>query len=257
MEAQHINIAINGAAGRMGRVIARVIEGIETITVAHAYDRPDSSDITKRLCEVTRSQSQIVIEPSNMMSEGQFDVLIDFSTPTSVIDAAQCCRLVKRPMVIGVTGFNDSQKEKLQELAKEIPMLIAPNMSVGVNLCFKLLEQITRTSWGKGAQIDIIETHHENKKDRPSGTALKMGEIIAKEKGGDLDDIPIESYREGEVMGEHRVFFSTAKERIELRHEALDRTPFANGAVYAAQWIVGTRQRPGKVYTMDDAISMI
>ena len=255
MEEEQIKIAINGAAGRMGRVIARVIEEERTdFIITHAYEHANSSAIAKRLCEIARSQSQVSVEPSNTISEGHFDVLIDFSMPSAVLDAAQCCLQAKRPMVIGVTGFNEEQKEKLQTFAKEIPILASPNMSIGVNLCFQLLEQITRTSWAKNANVSIIETHHESKKDKPSGTAIKMGEVIAKEKGVDLGDIPIEAYREGEVMGEHRAFFSTDHERIEVRHEAKDRFPFANGALDAARWLVGTRQKPGKIYTMDDLI---
>ena len=254
MEEKQIKIAINGVAGRMGRVIARVMEERTDLIITHAYEHADSPHRAKRLCEIARSQSQVSIEPSKAIKKGRFDVLIDFSVPSAVIDAAQCCLPAKRPMVIGVTGFDDNQKEKLQAFAKEIPILVSPNMSVGVNLCFQLLERITRTSWGKNVHATIIETHHESKKDKPSGTALKMGEIIAKEKGVDLSDIPIESYREGEVMGEHRAFFSTDYERIEVRHEAINRFPFANGALHAAKWLVGTQQKPGRIYTMDDLI---
>ena len=128
-------------------------------------------------------------------------------------------------------------------------------MSIGVNLCFDLLARITQTDWGKNAQVEIIETHHRNKKDKPSGTALRMAEIIAEEKGVDLSDITMESYREGEIMGEHKVFFSTNNELIELRHEAMDRSPFANGAVHAAWWIVNTRPKLGRIYTMNDVIT--
>ena len=255
MEKKQIKVAINGAAGRMGRMISEVTDRRTDMIISHAYDHTDSNDLAKRLCEISNSQSQVVIEPSNMISEGRFDVLIDFSIPSSVIDAVQHCLQTERPMVIGVTGFNDTQKEKLQTSAKQIPILIAPNMSIGVNLCFDLLARIMQTAWGKNAQVEIIETHHQNKKDKPSGTALKMGEIIAEEKDVDLSDITIESYREGEIMGEHKVLFSTNNECIELRHEAMDRSPFANGAVHAAWWIVNTRPKPGRIYAMNDAIT--
>ena len=254
MEEKQIKIAINGASGRMGRAIARVIEERTDLIITHAYEHADSPAIAKHLCEIARSQSQVSVEPSNTINEGHFDVLIDFSVPSAVLDAAQCCLQAKRPMVIGVTGFNEEQKEKLQTVAKEIPILMAPNMSIGVNLCFQLLEQMTQTSWGKNAQVRIIETHHKNKKDKPSGTALKMGEIIAAEKGIDLSDISIESYREDEIMGEHRVFFSTGNERIEVRHEAMSREPFAAGALHAAQWLVNSRKKPGKIYIMKDTM---
>ena len=255
MEKKQIKVAINGAAGRMGRMISEATDRRKDMIISQAYDHPDSNDIAKCLCEISSSQSRVVIEPSDMISAGSFDVLIDFSMPSSVIDAMQHCLQTQRPMVIGVTGFNDTQKEKLQIAAKEIPILMSPNMSIGVNLCFDLLERITQTTWGRNAQVEIIETHHRNKKDKPSGTALRMGEIIAKEKGVDLSDIAMESYRKGEIMGEHKVLFSTNNELIELRHEAIDRSPFANGAVHAAWWIVNTRPKPGRIYTMKDAIA--
>ena len=255
MEEQ-IKIAINGAAGRMGKAIVRTMEDYPDLSLVHAYDSPDSPDVAKRLCDISLNQSPVVIESSAKINQGDFDVLIDFSTPSSVMDAAQYCVQIKRSMVVGVTGFSDDQKEKLQMFAKEIPILMSPNMSVGINLCFWLLEQISRTSLGKNARVEIVETHHKNKKDKPSGTALKMGEIIAKEKGVDLKDILIESYRESDVTGEHRVFFSSGRERIEIRHEAIDRSPFANGAIHAAQWLAQTRPAPGKIYTMRDVVEL-
>ena len=248
-----IQVAINGAAGRMGKAITEALCQRADMTIAHAYDRPDSPDIGQRISDRQRPP-QTTIEASDKMSEGYFDVLIDFSTPDSVMAAAQCCKKNQQAMVIGVTGFSDEQKQQLQMLAKEIPILMAPNMSVGVNLCFALLKQITQTFWGRNAEVKIKETHHKNKKDAPSGTALKMGEIIAKEKDVDLDNIPIESVRKDEIMGIHAARFSTNREYIEIRHKAMDRSPFANGAVHAAWWLVSTHQKPGKLYTMEDAI---
>ena len=255
MAEQEIKVAINGAVGRMGKTIARTIDEWADITITHAYDDPESPDINKRLCDIGKNESQVVIEPSTAMGEGDFDVLIDFSVPDAVMKAAQCCHQNQFPMVIGVTGFSDTQKEEIQTLAQETPILMSPNMSIGVNLCYDLLRQIAQTFWGKNAEVEIIETHHKSKKDKPSGTALRMGEVVAKEKGVDLSDISIESYREGEAAGEHRTFFIAKKERIEIRHEAMDRSPFANGAVYAAQWLVKTSQKPGKLYTMQDALT--
>ena len=255
MGKKQIRVAINGAAGRMGRMISEVIDRRKDMVVSHAYDHPNSRDITKHLCEISSSYSQVIVEPSSMLGEGRFDVLIDFSTTTSVINAVRHCLQAKRPMVIGVTGFDDMQKEELQTSAQEISMLISPNMSIGVNLCFDLLARVAQTAWGKSAQVEIIETHHQNKKDKPSGTALRMGEIIAERKDVDLNDITMKSYREGEIMGEHKVFFSTNNECIELRHEAMDRSPFANGAVHAAWWIVDIQPKPGKIYTMNDVIA--
>ena len=255
MEKKQIKVAINGAAGRMGRIISKVIDQREDMIISHAYDHPDSEDIAKDLCAISGSQSQVIIEPSSMIGKGCFDVLIDFSMPASVIDAVRYCLKSKQSVVIGVTGFSDIQKEELQTFAREIPLLISPNMSIGVNLCFDLLARITQTAWGKNAQVEIIETHHQNKKDKPSGTALRMGEIIAQKKDINLSDIPMKSYREGEIMGEHKVFFSTNNECIELRHEATDRSPFANGAVHAAWWIINTQPKPGRIYTMSDVIT--
>ena len=238
----------------MGKSIAKAMEDYSDMTITHAYDNPDSSAINKKLCEIAYTQLQTVIKPSNIISKGDFDVLIDFSITSAVINAVQSCVETKRPIVIGVTGFDTDQKEKLQTSAKKIPLFMAPNMSMGVNLCYKLLEYITRTSWGKDAQVEIVETHHKEKKDKPSGTALKMGEILAEQRGVDLSDIPIQSYREGKIMGEHRVFFVAEKERVEIRHEAKDRSPFANGAINAARWLVQSKQKAGRIYTMQDII---
>ncbi|MBC6413640.1 MAG: 4-hydroxy-tetrahydrodipicolinate reductase [Chromatiales bacterium] len=254
MEQQPIRIAINGVAGLMGRTIAREMANHAGMTVTHAYDNPTSPAIKKPLCEISKTDIQTIIEPSDTMAAGDFDVLIDFSVTSSVIDAAQSCVDTKRPIVIGVTGFDFEQKEKLQTFAKNIPMLMSPNMSMGANLCYKLLEYVARTAWAKAAQVDIIETHHKEKKDKPSGTALRMRDIIAKHSGAHSDDIPIESYREGLITGEHRVFFSLNRERVEIRHEAMDRSVFANGAIQAARWLVETRQKAGRVYTMQDVI---
>ena len=255
MEKQ-IKIAINGAAGRMGKAIARETEGYSGTIIVRAYDRPDSPDIAKRLCDIGNSKSSVTIEPSDTINQGDFDVLIDFSMPSPVMDAARHCIQIKRPMVIGVTGFGNKQKEKLQTLAEEIPILMSPNMSIGVNLCFRLLAQLSQTPWGKEAHAEIIETHHKSKKDKPSGTALRMGEIIAEEKGVDLSDIPIQSHRESDVTGEHRTFFSLNSERVELRHEAMNRSPFANGAIEAARWLVKSEAKPGRIYTMNDVIEL-
>jgi len=263
-----INVALNGAGGRMGRAIAEVLDADSAMNITHAYERAGSPHIAKRLSDIADTRSAIAIAASDTMYEGSFDVLIDFSTPDSVMAAAQHCRVSRCPMVIGVTGFSDTQQETLAACAKEIPLLLSPNMSLGVNICFLLLEQIMRTEWGVNAEVDIIETHHKHKKDKPSGTALRMGEIVADEKGHNLKDCAIYdeaarqsaadirfvSHREGERTGEHRVIFNAGKELIELRHEAHDRTPFASGAVYAAQWIVFSRPQPGRIYTMDDAI---
>ena len=119
MKKKQIKVAINGAAGRMGRMVSEVIDRRNDMTISHAYDCPDSNDIAKRLCEISSSQSQVVVEPSNMMSGGCFDVLIDFSIPSSVIDAVQRCLQAERPMVIGVTGFDETQKKNCKHLPKQ------------------------------------------------------------------------------------------------------------------------------------------
>ncbi len=197
------------------------------------------------------------------------DVLIDFTFPEVTLEnAAICARLGKR-MIIGSTGFTPEQRDKLAGFAKSIPIVFAPNMSVGVNVCFKLLKDMAKTL-GDGFDVEIVELHHNKKKDSPSGTAVRMGEVVAEALGRDYhqvanchregmcgertkEEIGMQTVRGGDIVGEHTVYFIGMGERIELTHRAMSRDMFARGAVRAAGWLAD--KGPG-LYDMQDVLGL-
>ena len=198
-----------------------------------------------------------------------FDVLIDFTCPEATLSHLETCRASGRPMVIGTTGFEATQKAAIEKAALDIPVVFAPNMSVGVNLCFKLLDIAARVL-GDGVDIEVIEAHHRHKVDAPSGTALRMGEVIADALGRDLKacavygregvtgerdarTIGFETIRAGDIVGEHTVMFAGPGERVEITHKASSRMTFAKGAVRAAAWLEG--RAPG-LYDMHDVLGL-
>lgn len=197
-----------------------------------------------------------------------FDVLIDFTLPDATLEHVRVCRDAGKRMVIGTTGFGDNIRV-LEEAARDIPIVFAPNMSVGVNVCFKLLEIAARVL-GDDVDIEIIEAHHRNKIDAPSGTAVRMGEIVAAARGLDLDKcavygrqgnsgprdratIGFETIRAGEIVGEHTVMFAGAGERVEITHRASSRMTFAGGALRAAGWIMN---RDRGLFDMQDVLGL-
>jgi 4-hydroxy-tetrahydrodipicolinate reductase len=198
-----------------------------------------------------------------------FDVLIDFTRPEATLAHLAICRGAGKAMVIGTTGFDEDQKAVIREASKDIPVVFAPNMSVGVNLCFKLLELAARVM-GDAADIEIIEAHHRHKVDAPSGTALRMGEVVADALGRNLEDcavygregvtgereretIGFETIRAGDIVGEHTVMFAAEGERVEITHKASSRMTFAGGAVRAAAWL---GDRPRGLFDMQDVLGL-
>ena len=258
-----IKIAVMGTAGRMGRIICQTITSDEkkNIQLTAAIQRASVDDVNPAF------DSELPIVDS--IENAEFDLLIDFSTVATTLENLQFCKANNKMMVIGTTGFNSGQLQQINQASSEIPIFLSANMSVGVNLCFGLLEKITEVL-GDGSDIEIIETHHRNKLDAPSGTALKMGEIIAKSLGRDLKECAIHgregigesrdkstigfsSIRAGDVVGEHTVLFATQGERFELTHKASSRETFAVGAIRAAVWLV--QQKPG-LYDMQDVLGL-
>ncbi len=165
------------------------------------------------------------------------DVIIDFSAPAGTEESVAFAQEHKIPIVIGTTGLNEEQKKEMGEAAKKIAIVFSPNMSVGVNVLFKLIEAAAKTLQ-EGYAVEINETHHTHKKDRPSGTAKMMGEIVEKIRH---QKPPITSFREGEVIGDHTIIFSNESEHLALLHRALDRKVFAQGALRAAKWVLGKK----------------
>jgi 4-hydroxy-tetrahydrodipicolinate reductase len=198
-----------------------------------------------------------------------FDVLIDFTRPDASMEFIELCRQAGKKIIIGTTGFSEPQKDSITKAAKEIAIVMAPNMSVGVNLALKLLE-MTAKVMGDYTDIEVIEAHHRHKVDAPSGTALRMGEVIAKTLGRDLKDCAIygregntgerdrktigfSTIRAGDIVGDHTVMFADEGERVEITHKATSRMTFANGAIRASVWL---NDKPNGLYDMQDVLGL-
>jgi len=264
------NIAIAGAAGRMGRRLIEACFNEPNTHLTAAFERPDSSLIGSdagELAGMNRLDVSIVDQLDTIITD--FDVLIDFTTPQSTLEHLAACRAAHKRMVIGTTGFSAEQRESITQAAQDIAIMFAPNMSVGVNLTFKLLE-IAASVLGDNVDIEVIEAHHRHKVDAPSGTALRMGEIVANTLGRDLSEcavygrqgktgererhtIGFETIRAGDIVGEHTVLFADIGERIEITHKASSRMTFANGAIRAAQWIM---QKENGLFDMQDVLGL-
>lgn len=248
------NILVTGAAGRMGRNLISATDAADGTTLTAATERKGSSMVAVDAGEL------VGLEKNNVSLVGDiqavinvFDVCIDFTAPTVTLENIKACRAAGRKMVIGTTGFTDEQKQVIQEASQDIAIVFAPNMSVGVNLTFKLLDIAARVL-GDEVDIEVIEAHHRHKVDAPSGTALRMGEVVADALGRDLNEcavygregqtgererktIGFETIRAGDIVGEHTVMFADIGERVEITHKASSRMTFANGAVRAAMWL--------------------
>ncbi|WP_018234074.1 4-hydroxy-tetrahydrodipicolinate reductase [Thioalkalivibrio thiocyanodenitrificans] len=264
------NIAIVGAGGRMGRTLIEAVQQAEGLVLTVATEQPGSTLLGSdagELAGVGRLGVTITDDPAARADA--FDVLIDFTRPEGTLKHLEICREAGRAMVIGTTGFSEDQKQAIREAAKEIPVVFAPNMSVGVNLCLKLLDLAARVL-GDEVDIEVIEAHHRHKVDAPSGTALHMGEVVAGALGRDLAEcavygreghtgerdrrtIGFETIRAGDIVGEHTVMFAGPGERVEITHKASSRMTFARGAVRAAAWL---KDRAAGLYDMQDVLNL-
>ena len=265
-----INVGITGASGRMGRALIEAVTNAESMTVAAAIERPGSSVITADAGEVAgigKLSVPIVDDLRAVITD--IDVLIDFTHPTVTLTNLETCHQAGKRIVIGTTGFTDEEKQQISQAAKDIGVVFAPNMSVGVNLCFKLLDLAARIM-GNDVDIEVIEAHHRHKVDAPSGTALRMGEVVAEALGRDLKDcavygregqtgerdrqtIGFETIRAGDIVGEHTVMFADVGERVEITHKASSRMTFAKGAARAAAWVM---QQEQGLYDMQDVLGL-
>ena len=240
-------IAINGSKGKMGQTLVDAVNLNKSATLGAGVDKGDNLNDSLQ----------------------DFDVLIDFSRPEVSLKAISICKNSGKAMVIGTTGFSDDELKVIKQASTQIPIVFAPNMSVGVNLTLKLLETSAKVI-GKDSSIEIIETHHRYKVDSPSGTALKMGEVIANALGRDLakcavygregideprdlNTIGFSSIRGGDVVGDHTVTFFMEGERVEITHKASSRMIYANGAVRAANWL---HDKPSGLYSMQDVLEL-
>jgi 4-hydroxy-tetrahydrodipicolinate reductase len=263
-----IKAAVTGAAGRMGRSVVTAAVQSQDIKVTAAFERSDSNVVGVDAGELA-GVGRLGVPVSTTVSDGDFEVLIDFSYPDATLDYVDYCRQARKCMVIGTTGFDDRQRERIADAASDMAIVLAPNMSVGVNLCFRLLDIAARTL-GDSVDIEVIEAHHRHKKDAPSGTAIRMGEVLASALGRDLqecavygregitDERPREqigflTMRAGEIVGDHTVLFVDDSERVEISHRAQSRMTFANGALRAARWL---RNQNKGLFDMQDVLDL-
>ena len=257
-----LSIAIHGAAGRMGIRLIQLIQADPTLRLGAAIDRIDHPDLGRDVgpqCGL----GTIGISLSATL-DFPVDALIDFSTPKASLAIGAVCRDRGVPLVVGTTGFEPEQKKELERAGDRIPVLISPNLSRAVNLLMKLVGEAAR-ALGPDADVEIVERHHRLKKDAPSGTALRLAQIVAKEIGSDRyahgreglvgerprGEIGLHALRTGDNPGEHTVVFGLMGECLELSHRALNRDGFARGALDAAKFLAG---RPPRVYTMSDIL---
>ncbi|PLY16804.1 MAG: 4-hydroxy-tetrahydrodipicolinate reductase [Sedimenticola sp.] len=265
-----IRVAVVGTAGRMGKSLVQAIADAEGLTLGAASERPESSLIGVDAGEVAGvGKLGVSITDSLEKVVNDFDVVIDFTSPTATMSHVEICRANRKHIVIGTTGLDDAQKDQLKSAGEEIGIVFAPNMSVGVNLCLKLLEMAAKVL-GDSVDIEVIEAHHRHKVDAPSGTALRMGEVVAEALGRDLKEcavygreglsgprerktIGFETIRAGDIVGEHTVMFAAEGERVEITHKASSRMTFANGAARAAGWIT---TRGKGLYDMRDVLGL-
>ncbi|RLA07564.1 MAG: 4-hydroxy-tetrahydrodipicolinate reductase [Gammaproteobacteria bacterium] len=255
-----MNIAINGITGKMGQMIFNeACDNKDTIITA-VFENKNHPQIGKKF-------NDLIISDNPLSQVDKFDVIIDFTRCDGTMNILEIAKNNNKAVVIGTTGFNEKQKQQIREYSKYIPIVFAPNMSVGVNVTLELLKQAAKFLQ-PDYDIEIIETHHRNKVDAPSGTALKMGEVIADELKIDLDKnaiydrvgnigarpagkIGFATIRAADVVGEHTVLFATAGERVEITHKASSRATFARGAIKSALWLADKKP---DLYDMSDVL---
>ncbi len=262
-----IRIAIPGATGRMGQTLIQALAAAEDMQLVAATVRPDSEGLGQDAGVLAGIGALGVPIRSELRECADFDVLIDFTAPESCLEFVGYCRAHGKRLVIGTTGLHEQDLNAIKAAARDIPIVLSPNMSVGVNLALRLLETAAKVL-GDEVDVEILEAHHRHKVDAPSGTALRMGEVVASALGRDLKicaqygrqgntgerdrrTIGFSSIRAGDIVGEHTVLFAAEGERLEITHKASSRMTFAKGALRAARWLM--TQGPG-LYDMQDVL---
>ncbi len=265
-----MRVAVVGAAGRMGKNLIEAVGMTKGLELTATTEHPDSSLIGADAGEVAGvGKLGVTIAADLSAVVNDFDVVIDFTGLAPTLNHLSICREHGKKIVIGTTGFDDAQKAQIADASKDIGVVFAPNMSVGVNLCFKLLDMAARVM-GDDCDIEIIEAHHRHKLDAPSGTAVRMGEVVADALGRDLakvavygregqtgererETIGFETIRAGDVVGEHTVWFATEGERVEITHKASSRMTFAKAAARAAAWL---ESKDAGLFDMQDVLGL-
>ena len=263
-------IAVAGAGGRMGRTLVQAVTETDGLALGAATERSGSALLGTDAGELAGvGRLDVAVAPDLAGCLDRFDVLIDFTTPAATLGHLDLCRSADKCMVIGTTGLDQAQRASIAAAGDQIGIVFAPNMSVGVNLCLKLLDIAARVL-GDEVDIEIIEAHHRHKVDAPSGTALRMGEVIAAALGRDLGEVAVygreghtgprerrtigfETIRAGDIVGEHSVWLVADGERVEIAHKASSRMTFARGAARAAGWIAA---HPPGLFDMQDVLGL-
>lgn len=256
------NLIILGAGGRMGSTLIRLASNAEDLNVV-AVVEPKAEFVPHMPQECF-----VAVSLKDCIDKFPHAVVIDFTAKASTMENAKLAAKYKNPLVIGTTGLSAEEKSQIAEYAKETPIMMSPNMSVGINVLLDFLPKLT-AMLGDDYDTDIMEIHHNLKKDAPSGTALRLAEAVAEGKGKKLEDVAcyhregiigerpkdeigIQTLRGGDVVGVHTIYFMGSGERIEITHHAHSRENFANGALRAARWLA--KQQAGKLYSMHDVL---
>ncbi|BAN34758.1 dihydrodipicolinate reductase [Sulfuricella denitrificans skB26] len=264
-----LNIAIAGSSGRMGRVLLESVAQAPDMRLAAALERKGSPFIGKDAGELFGAPCGVFISEEMATALVGCHALIDFTRPEATLDHLQACRELGVNIIIGTTGFSVEQKELIADAGRDIGVVFAPNMSVGVNLSLKLLDMAARVL-NEGYDIEIVEAHHRHKVDAPSGTALRMGEVVANALGRNLEEcavygregvtgerspstIGFATVRGGDIVGDHTVMFAGTGERVEITHKASSRATFALGALRAARFLA---QRGKGLFDMQDVLGL-
>lgn len=264
-----LKLAVAGASGRMGRALIDAVLRDPELELAVALEVKGNPHVGKDAGELAGSPCGVKIADDVSEALAGCDVLVDFTRPEGTMAHIAACRKQNVRLVVGTTGFSDAQKKEITEAAREVAVAFSPNFSVGVNVAFRLLE-IAAKALGKGYDVEIIEAHHRHKVDAPSGTALRMGEVVAGALGRDLrqcavfgregvtgerrdETIGFATVRGGDLVGEHTAMFIGGGERVEIAHRASSRANFAIGALRAARFLVS---KPSGLYDMADVLGL-
>lgn len=265
-----ISVAVMGVGGRMGRSILNLLINDKEINLIGATEREGHEAIGKDIGEfLGLGKVGLEVKEKIAQASADADVIVDFTSPEATLNHAQYSAKNKKAMVIGTTGFSEEQKKAVFEFAKSFPCVFSPNMSVGVNILFEVSKQIS-SLLREGYDVEIVEAHHRNKVDSPSGTAIRLGQSVAEGLGLDFNkvaryerhgnigerdsnEIGIQTIRGGDIVGEHTVMFLGDGERIEITHKALSRNNFSKGVLRAVKWL--PEKSPG-IYSMKDVLGL-
>ncbi len=265
---KEIKAIVIGAAGKMGSRIIHMIHETPSISLCQAVERSDHPSIGKDIGEVI-GLGKMGIPLEGDLKKAGADVIINFTNPKASLESLEFAKEMGSAVVIGTTGLSPEQVERVRDLSKNVRCVFSPNMSVGVNVMFRIVQEVARVL-GPEYDIEILEAHHRLKKDSPSGTAVKLGELIAKAVGRDFgkvgvygrkgmvgertkEEIGMQVIRAGDIVGEHTVFFGGIGERLEIIHRAHSRDNFARGAIRASLWVVN---QPNGLYDMQDVLGL-